>query len=298
MRSLMLCAASVLFFATTVAAQTVDGVAAGAVSGATGRGGLTAGGQLQGRGSVAVPSGGHSGSGRAVGANFDARRGAQVDADISASGRARVGGSRVAAARARFDARADVETDAESRQPRSRTPGRPEAFDPSSDLNRHILHADLQLAHRLSEIDRLRDHALTHDDVNLLMRADILEQQARIQHQRHVAQMQITAQQGQGVRAGFEADAQGNLRIPQQSYPGAQAGFPGQARGGQPFEADAELTRPYVKGEVLGGTDGEFQVGGSPEFNPSIPPNTRPYVKADGQAEAQGNGNIRIAPRP
>jgi hypothetical protein len=330
MRILVLSLASVLVFSSDLRAQSVTGAASGAVTGAAnaGRGGVSANSALQGRGSVTVPSRPLSGSPRTVGPNFDARGGAHLDARVSPGQRGRLGASLDASGRAQLQMRGHDERQSADR--RYAQQGRADAYAHAGEVNRHVLHADLQLAHRLAEIDRLRDHALAHDDVNLLMRADILEQQARVQHQRHVAQMEFAAERGQGQHQGFwnrpQWEPQGQFSggvsgsatpyDPEQPqtirpaefqgaiYGPAPTTFEGQS-GGQLYNAEAQgnlrgeasSTRRYPA-PTTANAEGSAEATGSSATR--IPSRSVPTYDGEinGQAEGQAQGEAQVAPRP
>ncbi|REJ91295.1 MAG: hypothetical protein DWQ34_15185 [Planctomycetota bacterium] len=150
-----------------------------------------------------------------IGPSLDVGANAGVDANLSTNPRL-------------LNASGSVRSSAEMRarfrrtsRPDERTPGeespqnRPTASDPqsASPENRALLQLDLYLANRLSQIDRLRDYAIAHNDVSLLIRADSLESEARALHQQQVTALtdgeasQADDEWGPRNRTGVWADA-------------------------------------------------------------------------------------------
>jgi hypothetical protein len=196
---------AVLVLVSQGAAQDIVGSSTAVLNGAPDRDHLRSSSGVESRGAVRIPSRLHDGVRRDVGAYFDSRM------DVILSNRE--GNNRLSAsANDNSQNQLGKRNPPKKRPPdyRSKPPFQYKSREEGTvEVNRRVLHADLQLAHRLAEIDRLRDHALANDDVDLLMRADILEQQARVHHQQHVQQMQFAAEQGDGEKN--ESNAENSL---------------------------------------------------------------------------------------
>ncbi len=130
---------------------------------------------------------------RHVGANFAADR-TGVRGGVKSRGRLSAGAGGIGiGASGHGEAAAHIGRRPDSPN-RPDQPGSNRSTDPREQGHNHVaLQADLLLAQRLAQIDRLRDVALANGDTDLLLRADTLEQQARLQH-RHRIESALGAQ--------------------------------------------------------------------------------------------------------
>jgi hypothetical protein len=156
------------------------GAGAGAGIGAGGGigGGIGGSADLQSRAGMRIRGG------RKVGASFEA----QGNANLT-GGRGRAGLSTAADAALRTRRGQQPETPpADGQTSDSQTPPQDGGQPPQrrAPVNRIALQADLLLAHRLADIDRLRDVALSRGDAQMLLRCDQLELDARQHHQLQV----------------------------------------------------------------------------------------------------------------
>jgi hypothetical protein len=167
----------------------LGGGASGGASGAAGAGSPGAAADLTTRAGIRV------GGGRQVGAGFNS-----VRLGASAGGRGNAGMSRGGVSLSGSgDLSAEARRGRRNEQPPAQNEGQPPADEPQSNpsrplpaLSRAALQADLMLAHRLADVDRLRDVALSRGDAQMLLRCDQLEQEARYQHHVQVEQALAT----------------------------------------------------------------------------------------------------------
>ena len=126
---------------------------------------------------------------------------------------------------------------------------------------RLMLQADLVLARRLADIDRLRDVALANGNENLLLRADQLEQQARLQHDQRIARIEAFPTAGREIGEG----ANPGLASQRLAAPGRE--LPETEPLAVPTEPTSDLPRdgePYENPAAKSPTEGNSP-GSSPE---------------------------------
>lgn len=158
---------------------------------------------------VGVQGGLGVGGNTPVGPNFGSARLDANNAIRASLGRpaVRASGSVGAAADAHVRyGRRDAANDTDANSPQRAADSRFELRDPRY---RAALQADLNLANRLAEIDRLRDIALANADTEMFLRADTLESQARLQHEHQIRQTVGVAPSTDAAR--FDAENYGEF---------------------------------------------------------------------------------------
>ncbi len=174
-----------------------------------------------------IPGRGPDATARTVGPNF---RPQQTGTDLTRpgvpiGGRAAMGRDRARIARALADGAAAKGKEADQREGDVVTGSRRPTNHPQH--HRLMLQADLVLARRLADIDRLRDVALANGKENLLLRADQLEQQARLQHDQRIARLEafptVERESGEGVNSGLASPrvAAPSMKLPAADRPAA-----------------------------------------------------------------------------
>ncbi len=257
--------------------------------------------QLQSRAGVNLRSDVEVGGRGVVGPNFNAAR-VGANADIRASlGRraARVSGSSEtsAALRSQYHRPEDAGGD-HADAPRNAEWTRAEMQDPSY---RAALQADLFLASRLAEIDRLRDFALANGDTNMLLRADTLEREVRLQHHhqiQHTVGWQAGAARQYDVSAAQQAQFGGqvygqtaapqapNFPPPGATYGDFNADAAGQSfGGGRFFHGNAPQQADFENGFSSAAHAGQA-------VNPTARPQFRPLNYVD-EFEGEYNANVQ-----
>ncbi len=272
-------------------AQAVDppglgGGAGGGIGGGLGLGGGRAGVRVNGQG-----------GGRIAGPNFDAGR---LGAGAGAAGRANAGGGNgLLSGRANLEFNANAEMNRNRRQEQGgNNPGEEGAPNENgrrtevylTGRQRAAMQADLTLAGRLADIDRLRDIALTQGDTNMLLRADSLEHEARVQHQNHVRQIMAT-QGEEGFQGRFEGNGNGGFQAEAGRYPyperPAQFNAAGEAEGAMQGNFNGRAVGPYP-GAVERRTDAELRAAWQAEQRAwAAERNAR--LQAQGEAEFEGS---------
>lgn len=277
------CAADPLGGLNPLGGSNPPGAAAGAAGGLSGAAGL------QNRVGVPIPGAGANVIG---GPGFDVNAGVGVGAGGSVSTRgAGVGVSGSLDASTRLRARQRRTQPAGSRRPGGDpSQSQTDQSEPAaaggglSVSNSTVLRADLFLAHRLAEIDRLRDYAVSRGDTRLLARTDELEAQARAQHD-HLIEIAQSSEDG-GSRYDAAQELSGALQAQ------ADARFAGSAASER-----AAWAREQARG-LRAGAGGSVEAAAEwmNSADAPYPPQTGPgYSPYEADAALNGEGEAGTA---